>query len=108
MSRLQDPSSAPEETGFALRTERLGPLPLINHFIERVGRKPPARLVAGGTVRVVPPDRQSPGTVLGRPVLTGMVFKDLLGGRRCDRRGFPAKVKAELFALRGLTPGERF
>ena len=26
--------------GFALRTERLGPLPLINHFIERIGLEP--------------------------------------------------------------------
>jgi transposase len=37
MSRTQAPSSAPEEAGFTLRTERLGPLPLINHFIERIG-----------------------------------------------------------------------
>jgi len=37
MSRTQYPPSAPEEAGFALRTERLGPLPLINHFIERIG-----------------------------------------------------------------------
>ena len=37
MSRLQGPSSAPEEAGFTLRTSRLGPLPLINHFIERIG-----------------------------------------------------------------------
>ncbi len=37
MSRLQGPSSAPEEAGFTLRTARLGPLPLINHFIERIG-----------------------------------------------------------------------
>ena len=37
MSRSQGPSSAPEEAGFTLRTERLGPLPLINHFIERIG-----------------------------------------------------------------------
>jgi transposase len=37
MSRAQAPSSAPEEAGFTLRTERLGPLPLINHFIERIG-----------------------------------------------------------------------
>ena len=36
MSRSQAPSSAPEEAGFTLRTERLGPLPLINHFIERI------------------------------------------------------------------------
>jgi transposase len=27
----------PRSTGFALKTERLGPLPLINHFIERIG-----------------------------------------------------------------------
>jgi transposase len=27
----------PRPTGFALKTERLGPLPLINHFIERIG-----------------------------------------------------------------------
>jgi hypothetical protein len=26
-----------EEAGFTLHTERLGPLPLINHFIERIG-----------------------------------------------------------------------
>ena len=26
-----------EEAGFTLDTERLGPLPLINHFIERIG-----------------------------------------------------------------------
>ncbi len=37
MSRAQAPSSVPEEAGFTLRTERLGPLPLINHFIERIG-----------------------------------------------------------------------
>jgi hypothetical protein len=37
MSRAQAPSSALEEAGFTLRTERLGPLPLINHFIERIG-----------------------------------------------------------------------
>jgi transposase len=37
MSRSQAPSSAPEEAGFTLHTERLGPLPLINHFIERIG-----------------------------------------------------------------------
>jgi hypothetical protein len=37
MSRSQGPSSAPEGAGFTLRTERLGPLPLINHFIERIG-----------------------------------------------------------------------
>jgi Domain of unknown function (DUF4277) len=37
MSRTQAPSSAPQESGFTLRTERLGPLPLINHFIERIG-----------------------------------------------------------------------
>jgi transposase len=37
MSRSQAPSSAPEEAGFTLFTERLGPLPLINHFIERIG-----------------------------------------------------------------------
>jgi hypothetical protein len=37
MSRAQAPSSAPEEAGFTLHTERLGPLPLINHFIERIG-----------------------------------------------------------------------
>jgi Domain of unknown function (DUF4277) len=35
MSGLQALSSAPER--FALRSERLGPLPLINHFIERIG-----------------------------------------------------------------------
>jgi len=27
----------PRSTDFALKTERLGPLPLINHFIERIG-----------------------------------------------------------------------
>src|SRR5450631_2308348 len=37
MSHAQALSSAPEEAGFTLRTERLGPLPLINHFIERIG-----------------------------------------------------------------------
>ena len=37
MSLSQGPSSKPEETGFTLRIERLGPLPLINHFIERIG-----------------------------------------------------------------------
>jgi transposase len=37
MSRAQAPSSAPEEAGFTLHSERLGPLPLINHFIERIG-----------------------------------------------------------------------
>ena len=37
MSRSQAPSSAPEDAGFTLHTERLGPLPLINHFIERIG-----------------------------------------------------------------------
>ena len=35
MSDVQALSSAPER--FALRSERLGPLPLINHFIERIG-----------------------------------------------------------------------
>jgi transposase len=37
MSRLQAPTSNPETAGFTLHTERLGPLPLINHFIERIG-----------------------------------------------------------------------
>ena len=37
MTRSQGPSSALEEAGFTLRIERLGPLPLINHFIERIG-----------------------------------------------------------------------
>jgi transposase len=37
MARSQAPSSAPQETGFTPRTERLGPLPLINHFIDRIG-----------------------------------------------------------------------
>ena len=37
MASAQAPSSAPEEAGFTLHTERLGPLPLINHFIERIG-----------------------------------------------------------------------
>jgi hypothetical protein len=37
MSLAQAPPSTPEEAGFTLQTERLGPLPLINHFIERIG-----------------------------------------------------------------------
>jgi len=37
MSRSQAPTSTSEEAGFTLHTERLGPLPLINHFIERIG-----------------------------------------------------------------------
>jgi transposase len=37
MSRSQAPPSAPEEASLTLHTERLGPLPLINHFIERIG-----------------------------------------------------------------------
>ena len=37
MARPQAPTSTTEEAGFALHTERLGPLPLINHFIERIG-----------------------------------------------------------------------
>jgi hypothetical protein len=30
-------SRTPRSTDFALKTERLGPLPLVNHFIERMG-----------------------------------------------------------------------
>ena len=37
MSRSQAPTSTTQEAGFTLHTERLGPLPLINHFIERIG-----------------------------------------------------------------------
>ena len=37
MPRPQAQTSTLEEAGFTLRTERLGPLPLINHFIERIG-----------------------------------------------------------------------
>jgi hypothetical protein len=37
MARAQAPYSASAEAGLTLRTERLGPLPLINHFIERIG-----------------------------------------------------------------------
>jgi hypothetical protein len=37
MPRSQAPASTMEEAGFTLHTERLGPLPLINHFIERIG-----------------------------------------------------------------------
>jgi hypothetical protein len=37
MSRLQGFSSAPEGASFNLRPERLGPMPLINHFVKRVG-----------------------------------------------------------------------
>ena len=37
MSRSQASTSTAKGVGFTLHTERLGPLPLINHFIERVG-----------------------------------------------------------------------
>jgi transposase len=37
MSRSQASTSTAKGAGFSLHTERLGPLPLINHFIERVG-----------------------------------------------------------------------
>ena len=37
MPRSQALTSATQEEGFTLHTERLGPLPLINHFIERIG-----------------------------------------------------------------------
>ena len=37
MSRSQAPTSSTVEAGFTLHTERQGPLPLINHFIERIG-----------------------------------------------------------------------
>ena len=37
MSRSQGPSTTPEEAGLTLRSERPGPLPLVNHFIERIG-----------------------------------------------------------------------
>lgn len=37
MLRSQAPTPTPEAAGFTLHTERLGPLPLINHFIERIG-----------------------------------------------------------------------
>lgn len=33
-------SRTPRSTEFALSTERLGPLPLVNHFIERMGLEP--------------------------------------------------------------------
>ncbi|MGH8471301.1 MAG: DUF4277 domain-containing protein [Gammaproteobacteria bacterium] len=35
MRNAQAPS--PQEARFALRSERLGPLPLVNHFLERMG-----------------------------------------------------------------------
>ena len=35
MIEMQDPSR--QETRFNLQIERLGPLPLINHFIKRIG-----------------------------------------------------------------------
>ena len=37
MPRSQAATSAPGGAGFTLHTERLGPLPLINHFVERIG-----------------------------------------------------------------------
>ena len=37
MARSQATPSDTEEAGFTLESERLGPLPLINHFIERMG-----------------------------------------------------------------------
>ena len=37
MPRSQAPTSTAKGAGFTLHTERLGPLPLINHFIERLG-----------------------------------------------------------------------
>jgi transposase len=37
MPRSQPSSSTAKGVGFTLHTERLGPLPLINHFIERIG-----------------------------------------------------------------------
>ena len=37
MPRSQASTSTPEGADFTLHTERLGPLPLINHFIERIG-----------------------------------------------------------------------
>jgi transposase len=37
MSRSQASTSTTKGAGFTLHTERLGPLPLINHFIERLG-----------------------------------------------------------------------
>ena len=37
MSRSQAPTSTTQGAGFTLHTERLGPLPVINHFIERIG-----------------------------------------------------------------------
>ena len=37
MPRSQASTSTADAAGFTLHTERLGPLPLINHFIERIG-----------------------------------------------------------------------
>ena len=37
MARSQAPTSTTQGAGFTLHTERLGPLPVINHFIERIG-----------------------------------------------------------------------
>ena len=37
MAHSQATPSDTEEAGFTLDSERLGPLPLINHFIERMG-----------------------------------------------------------------------
>jgi len=37
MPRSQASTSAAKGAGFSLHTERLGPLPLVNHFIERIG-----------------------------------------------------------------------
>ena len=37
MSRSRTPTSTAQGAGFTLHTERLGPLPVINHFIERIG-----------------------------------------------------------------------
>ena len=37
MSRSQASTSTADAADFTLHTERLGPLPLINHFIERIG-----------------------------------------------------------------------
>ena len=51
MSRTQATPSDPGGTGFTLHTERLGPLPLINHFIERMA-------VHDVLARHVPSDRR--------------------------------------------------
>lgn len=84
MARSQAPTSATEEAGFTLYTERLGPLPLINHFIERIG-------LHETLSRFVPSDRRC--AVSGKPAalfhcrgwLSTMLCIDIHAERGCGR-----------------------